>query len=215
MVKLTDSIVFSLALTRPAAAQQSSGGFNSDLGSMAFGGFPPNINLTNTSVTAPIQGFVVGTGPSNATDAVDLYWTVDVQSFSCEGCNITGSTFSNETILDSGTVLYICYPNCSHQQSTTGTALNLLPANVVEAFAAACSPPATLVTTGAFAGLYQVDCNATVPPFEVQIGGTTFTVDPKDNLLSSGTTDENGKEICGLATTTDMLKGATSDFLIL
>jgi hypothetical protein len=115
MVKLIDSTVFSLALTRPTAAQQSSGGFNPDLGSMAFGGFPPNINLTNTSVTAPIQGFVVGTGPSNATDAVDLYWTVDVQSFGCEGCNVTGSTFSNETILDSGTVLYICYPNCSHQ----------------------------------------------------------------------------------------------------
>jgi hypothetical protein len=73
-----------------------------DLGSIAFGGLPPNVNLTGTSVTVPVQGYAIGNGPSNDTGAVDLFWTVDVQSYGCQGCNINGSTFSNNTILDSG-----------------------------------------------------------------------------------------------------------------
>jgi hypothetical protein len=72
-----------------------------------------------------------------------------------------------------------------------------------------------LNTTGALPGLYRVDCNTTVPPSEVQVGGVTFIVDPKANLLLSGLIDESGQEICVLATNTDILQALTSDFLIL
>jgi hypothetical protein len=37
---------------------------------------------------------------------------------------------------------------------------------------------------------------------EVQIGGTTFVADPKDNLLATGLKDENRMDIGGLWTTT-------------
>jgi hypothetical protein len=50
---------------------------------------------------------------------------------------------------------------------------------------------------------------------EVQIGGTTFIVDPKDNFLVTGLKDENGTDICGLGTTTEQLVDVPSDMFIL
>jgi hypothetical protein len=48
-------------------------------------------------------------------------------------------------------------------------------------------------------GAYVAACNATIPEFFVRIAGTTFTVDPKDNILPIGT-DDSGAEACILAT---------------
>lgn len=80
----------------------------------------------------------------------------------------------------------------------TGTTLNYVPTDVADAFAAAFDPPAKFSEDE---GLYVTTCNATIPLFTVDIGGTTFTVDQADNILPLGTTDSEGNELCGSGTT--------------
>jgi hypothetical protein len=48
-------------------------------------------------------------------------------------------------------------------------------------------------------GAYIAACNATIPEFFVRIADTTFTVDPKDNILPIGT-DDSGADVCVLGT---------------
>lgn len=80
----------------------------------------------------------------------------------------------------------------------TGTTLNYVPTDVADAFAAAFDPPAKFSEDE---GLYVTTCNATIPLFTVDIGGTTFTVDQADNIIPLGTTDSKGNELCGSGTT--------------
>jgi hypothetical protein len=73
-----------------------------------------------------------------------------------------------------------------------GTTLNYVPTDIAKAYNAKFSPPATYVEDE---DTYYVDCKAKVPAFSVKIGGQSFAVDGRDNVLPVGT-DEDGNEVC-------------------
>ncbi|KAF7345601.1 Acid protease [Mycena venus] len=170
--------IFSVALNRGTFKQEENDTFDANLGFLSFGGIAPVPVAAHTSVTVPIQGYTTTTVlPSNAPTAAFFWYTVDVQSYTFPGS--TGlPTASNNTILD------------------TGTTLNKVPAPVAAAFAAAFVPPAAF---NADFGLYLVDCNATAPEFRVTIGGTTFTIDTRDQIWPAGF-DAEGNLLCATGT---------------
>jgi hypothetical protein len=139
-----------------------------DLGYLAFGGIAP-VSTTTPTVTVPVQGYTVSTG----SDEVFMFYTVDIDSYIFDGStSLTGT--EKQAILD------------------TGSTLNSLPTDVAKAYNAKFVPPATLDQVS---NLYLVDCNATVPMFEVEIGGSSFSIDSKDQILPAGT-DASGNKIC-------------------
>lgn len=73
----------------------------------------------------------------------------------------------------------------------TGTTLNSLPTDVAKAYNAKFVPPATFDQAS---NEYFVDCNAIAPTLGVTIGGSTFTIDGKDQILPR--TDASGNTIC-------------------
>ncbi|KAJ7881202.1 aspartic peptidase domain-containing protein [Mycena leptocephala] len=162
---------FSLALNRGSPSPNST--VDPNLGFIAFGGMPPVV-LDKTAVTVPVQGYSTTTDdPSNAKDAVFFYYTVDVDGYVFPGSTKL-ATKNNNTILDSGTTL------------------NLLPTKVAKAYNAQFSPKATFDQDS---GLYFVACNATVPTFSVTLGGKSFPIDARDQILNAGT-DDDGNVVC-------------------
>ncbi|KAJ6457398.1 aspartic peptidase domain-containing protein [Mycena vitilis] len=161
---------FSLALSRGALDTNAT--VDQNLGFLAFGGMPP-VTLDKTAVTVPVQGYSASTGEPSSTDAVFFYYTIDVESYVFPGSTKV-STASNNTIVDSGTTL------------------NLVPSKVAKAYNAQFEPKATLDKES---GLYLVDCNATVPAFSVTLGGKSFPVDARDQILEAGT-DDAGNVVC-------------------
>ncbi|KZP11137.1 acid protease [Athelia psychrophila] len=106
-----------------------------------------------------------------------FFYTVDIGEYifpgsTAKGLGLTGA--GKQAILD------------------TGTTLNYVPTKLAKAYNAQFSPPAKFV---ADEDTYYVACNATVPAFDVVIGGKTFTVDAKDQILPSGT-NAKGEELC-------------------
>jgi hypothetical protein len=71
----------------------------------------------------------------------------------------------------------------------SGTTLLYAPSSTAKAINSLFSPKAT--TQG---GTYVVDCNAKVPSLAVKIGGVSFTINPKDMVLS----DPSGLCISGI-----------------
>jgi len=164
---------FSIALDRGTFDQQENDPFDPNLGFLSFGGIAP-VPVVNTAVTVPIQGYSATTGiPENGPGSEFFFYTVDVQAYTFPGSNRV-VTANNNTILD------------------TGTTLNFVPTDVAASYNAQFHPPAVLDTD---ADLYVVDCNAQVPEFNVIIGGKTFTIDGRDQILPAGT-DDNGNIIC-------------------
>ncbi|KAJ7214524.1 acid protease [Mycena pura] len=168
---------FSIAINRGTFDQQENDPFDPNLGFLSFGGIAP-VPVTGTTVTVPIEGYSVTTGiPSSVPNSPFFFYTVNVESYTFPGSKRV-NTANNNTILDSGTTL------------------NFVPTDVITAYAARFNPPATL---DADVGLYLVACNATVPEFLVNIGGKSFSVDARDQVLPAGTDDE-GNIICILGT---------------
>ncbi|KAF7344192.1 Acid protease [Mycena venus] len=164
---------FSVALDRGTFDQQENDPFDPNLGFLSFGGIAP-VPVTNTAVTVPVQGYSATTGiPSNGPGSEFFFYTVDVEAYTFPGSNRV-VTANNNTILD------------------TGTTLNFVPTDVAAAYNAQFHPPATLDEDF---GLFVVDCNARVPQFGVVIGGKTFQIDARDQILPAGT-DDNGNIIC-------------------
>ncbi|KAJ7663837.1 acid protease [Mycena polygramma] len=186
---------FSLALNRGANGNSSE---DSNLGFIAFGGTPP-VDLGNTTVTVPIQGYSI-TGsdtvpiaePSNSKEAVYLSYTVDVEAYVFPG-STAADTASNNTILDSGTTL------------------NVVPSKVAEAYNAQFVPKATFDTQ---VGLYTVACNASVPAFSVMLGGQSFTIDARDQIVQNF--HEDGTVFCvsGTQAATDDPSGGPDLFIL-
>jgi hypothetical protein len=145
--------VFSIALNRGPYATVASGGHDTGLGYLAFGGIAP-VPVTNASVTVPTRMYHT---PINTTERA--YYLVDVAHYRFPGAN---GTDAGQAILDSGTTL------------------NYLPSAVAAKYNAAFDPPAVY---SAEYGVYTVACNATVPSFSVVVGGTTFTIDAQDQIL--------------------------------
>ncbi|KAJ7692919.1 aspartic peptidase domain-containing protein [Mycena rosella] len=169
---------FSISLNRPTFNQQAHDPFDPHLGFLAFGGSVP-IPITDTAVTVPIQRYAANAAhifvPSDAANATFTWYTVDIDSYTFPGSS-TVPTTNNNTILD------------------TGTTLNWVPTAVAVAYNAQFSPPATLDSD---LGVYVVDCNATAPPFSVVLGGTSFAVDPRDQIVPQANhKDVDGNTIC-------------------
>ncbi|KAJ6616852.1 aspartic peptidase domain-containing protein [Mycena sp. CBHHK59/15] len=159
---------FSLSLDRGTAAGQHSPHTDPHLGYLAFGGIAP-VAVTATSVTVPVQGYSLETHtPTTGAKATYLYYTVDVQNYTFPGSSVVLTT-SNSTILDSGTTL------------------NLVPSSVARAYNAGFGTWRS--------GSYYVDCNARAPPFAVVLGGQTFTIDGRDQIVYAGK-DAEGNDLC-------------------
>ncbi|KAJ7277450.1 acid protease [Mycena rebaudengoi] len=159
---------FSLALNRGTPAGQHSEHTDPNLGYLAFGGIAP-VSVTSTSVTVPIQGYSMATRtPTSGSNSTFFYYTVDVQKYVFPG-STTVHTASNSTIVDSGTTL------------------NLVPSHVARAYNAGFG---TLRD-----GSYYVDCKAQAPPFTVVLGGKSFTIDGRDQIVPVGK-DAKGQDLC-------------------
>lgn len=68
-----------------------------------------------------------------------------------------------------------------------------MPHAVAAKYNAAFVPPAT--NSDRYGG-YVVVCGAKVPDFEVMIGGETFIIDARDQLLPLGVKNDRGQELC-------------------
>ncbi|KAF7371069.1 Acid protease [Mycena sanguinolenta] len=158
---------FSLALNRGALTVNTTEDPN--LGFLAFGGTPP-VTLDTTAVTVPIHwGYSATTGdPSTKSNAVFLYYTVDVAGYTFPG-STSVTTKNNNTIVDSGTTL------------------NYLPTKVAKAYNAQFVPKAKLDKDS---GLYFVECNATVPAFSILEAGT----DDDGNIVCISGTQDGGED---------------------
>ncbi|KAJ7033574.1 acid protease [Mycena alexandri] len=163
---------FSIALNRGTFDQQENDPFDPNLGFLSFGGIAP-VPVVNTAVTIPVEGYATTGIPSNGPGSDFFFYTVNVEAYTFPGSNHV-VTANNNTILD------------------TGTTLDFVPTPVIEAYAAQFKPKAVLDEDF---GLYVVACNATVPPLGVTIGGKTFTIDARDQIIPAGTDDE-GNIIC-------------------
>ncbi|KAF8188903.1 acid protease [Mycena galopus ATCC 62051] len=164
---------FSVALDRGTFDQQENDPFDPNLGFLAFGGIAP-VPVVDTAVTIPVQGYSATTGdPENGPGSEFFFYTLDIEAYTFPGSSHL-VTANNNTILD------------------TGTTLNYVPTPIIEAYAAQFHPKAVLDEDF---DLYVVACNATVPAFDVTIGGKTFSVDARDQILPAGTDDE-GNIIC-------------------
>ncbi|KAJ7107936.1 aspartic peptidase domain-containing protein [Mycena epipterygia] len=163
---------FSISLDRATLKQEANDPFDPNLGLLAFGGIAP-VPVLKTSVKVPVQGYTpqVPGVPSNAPDAQFFWYTLDIDSFTFPGSS-TVITKNNNTIFD------------------TGNTLNFVPSAVAVAYNAQFSPPATLDATGT----YVVACNATAPAFAVVLGGTSFKIDPRDQIMVQK--DANGTTFC-------------------
>lgn len=134
-------------------------------GYMAFGGLPP-VNYTGSFASTPIQ---VTNNPGFSGSGSFLFYTITPDAVSYKGAP---SKQKDAWIVDSGTTLV-------YAPSTVAAAINKL-----------FSPPATLTQ-----GLYAVNCNAVVPSVGIKIGGQTFTINPKDMML---TDSSSGQCISGI-----------------
>lgn len=75
----------------------------------------------------------------------------------------------------------------------SGTTLNYLPYNLTRQIARAFDPPAEY---DAFYGLFEADCNATVPDVSVTIGGTNFHMAAEDILLTGDLGYDSDTGLC-------------------
>jgi hypothetical protein len=159
--------VFSISLNRGSWPKQVNSSFDPHLGYLAFGGIAP-VPVTNVSVTVPIQGYKVS---SSKTPLYEFYNT-----------NIDAYVFPGSTkVKTAGTAIL-----------DSGTTLNYVPSAVAKAYNAKWVPPAKFV---ADEDTYYVNCNATAPAFSVVIGGKSFSIDGRDQVLPGGT-DEKGNLLC-------------------
>ncbi|KAF7977087.1 hypothetical protein HWV62_4665 [Athelia sp. TMB] len=176
---LADGVIkkpyFSVALNRGSSPANENSTYDTNLGYLAFGGIAP-VKTTGSAVTVPVQH----TNFSPAGNKTDYYfYTVDIDNYIFPSSNATGLGLTGsgkQAILD------------------TGTTVNWVPTELAKAYNAQFEPPATYVEDQ---GYYFVQCNATVPEFDVVIGGKTFTIDTKDQILHwQWNTNESGEDLC-------------------
>ncbi|KAF8142599.1 aspartic peptidase domain-containing protein [Mycena galopus ATCC 62051] len=170
--KKVENPYFSIALDRGSFEQEQNDNFDPNLGFLSFGGIAP-VPVLKNSVTVPIQGFSTTTAQTGLPGSNLFFYTVDVESYTFPGSDKV-TTVNNNTVLD------------------TGTTVNYFPSPVAAAYAAQFSPPAVEDPN---TGLYTVACNAAVPDFAVTIGGKTFPIDKRDQIIPTGK-DANNNTVC-------------------
>ncbi|KAJ7123507.1 aspartic peptidase domain-containing protein [Mycena epipterygia] len=186
--KVNDPYFF-ISLDRPRFEQQVNDPFDPKLGFLAFGGMVP-VPVLDTAVTVPVQGYSKGV-PSNSSTAQFQWYSLDIDAYVFPGSQDV-VTANNATFLDSGTTL------------------NWVPTPVAEAYNAQFSPPATLNSTS---GMYVVECNATAPEFAVVVGGVSFTIDPRDQVVPQGK-DADGNTVCVSGTQDEGPVGNGNTFIL-
>lgn len=137
-------------------------------GYIAFGGLPAAVTTNGSFASTPIQVLTAQGGTA------DTFYTITPDAIVYTGAAAKNSA---QYIVDSG------------------TSLTYLPTAVVKSVAALFSPQATFDSSQ---GVYFVTCTATAPNFGVKIGGTTFTVSPKDLILKGQKDPSTGKCVLGL-----------------
>lgn len=163
-----------MALNRGSFTAMENATYDPNLGYLAFGGIAP-VKTTDTATTVPVQVTTFALSTGNETGF--FYYTIDIDEYV-----FPGSTSKGLGLTGAGRQAYL----------DTGSNLNYVPTNLAKAYNAEFKPAATFVEDE---NTYYVLCNATVPKFDVVIGGKTFAVDAKDQIVPSGT-DGKGKEVC-------------------
>ena len=126
------------------------------------------VDVTDTSVTVPIQGFTVSSSPNKEF----FFYSVDIDAYTFPG---------SESLSTNGTSIL-----------DTGTTLLYIPTRLADAYHAQFNPPVTFDDN---VGAYVVPCDATAPPFSVVIGRTSFSLTNADVILPIGTLDD-GTPFC-------------------
>lgn len=147
-------------------------------GYIAFGGLPAAVTTNGSFASTSIQVLTAQGG------SADTFYTITPDALVYKGAATKNSA---QYIVDSG------------------TSLTYLPTTVAKTVAGLFSPKATLDSSQ---GAYFVSCTATAPSFGVKIGGTTFTLNPKDLILQGQKDTTTGKCLLGL---TD---GGTGPFIL-
>ncbi|KAL4978993.1 aspartic peptidase domain-containing protein [Aspergillus desertorum] len=162
---------FSLALQRLDGDQETGDG-----GVLVLGGLP-DVKLANNFTTVAAEYYKAAEFRSDNGTRLRSYWATTVQKITY-GDN-GEHTASYQTIVDSG------------------APMNYVPTEVADGFNQRFSSRAQWDDTQ---GAYLVDCDADAPDFAVQLGGTTFKLNPADLILHSGV-EYGGEEICVSAVT--------------
>lgn len=129
----------------------------------------PEVSALDIVATVPLQQQVYNS--TNGTTSAYTYYVVNVDDYGYQAVSAklnATSISTNNTILDSGTTL------------------NYLRDDLVEAFNGAFTPPSWY---DAEQGIWKADCGATAPVMKVTIGNQTFSIDPKDQVLFDGGID--------------------------
>ncbi|KAL4929755.1 aspartic peptidase domain-containing protein [Aspergillus undulatus] len=171
---------FSLALDRLDSNQE-----NGDGGVMVLGGVP-NVSLSSNWTTVSAEYYEAADLRSANGTRLRSYWATTVERLTYGGDG--EYTDSYQTIVDSG------------------APMNYVPYEVAEAYNDLYSPRGSWSD---MQGTYIVDCGATAPDFSVQVGGTTFTLNPVDLILHTGE-EYNDEELC-LSTITRGLETAVDE----
>ncbi|KAL4987936.1 aspartic peptidase domain-containing protein [Aspergillus falconensis] len=162
---------FSLALKRLDGDKETGDG-----GVLVLGGLP-DVELANNFTTVAAEYYKAAEFRSDNGTRLRSYWATTVQKVTY-GDN-GEHTASYQTIVDSG------------------APMNYVPTEVADGFNRGFSSSAQWDDTQ---GAYLVDCDADAPDFAVQLGGTTFKLNPADLILRSGV-EFGGEEICVSAVT--------------
>ncbi|KAL4918378.1 aspartic peptidase domain-containing protein [Aspergillus aurantiobrunneus] len=166
---------FSLALRRLPADQESGDG-----GYMVLGGLP-DVELSSDWTTVAAEYYRDADLRSQNGTRLRSYWATTVQRLTY-GDN-GEHTESYQTVVDSG------------------APMNYVPRAVAEEYNGLFSPAGSW---NEVQQAYQVDCDSEAPNFAVQVGGTTFDLNPDDLILHTGTQDLGGDELCLSAITPGM-----------
>ncbi|KAK3303818.1 aspartic peptidase domain-containing protein [Chaetomium strumarium] len=144
---------------------------------LALGGLPPVEVDETTWARTPIHGMKAVPQWGFETDEKGMY-IIKPDAFVVEKAG--NSTSSGDVIRNTTQIPVLI---------DVGATLSYLPKAIVNPLYAAFDPPAQYLSSG---GLFFAPCNATVPRFGVQIGGSTFYMAPED-LLRQTARDPTGE----------------------
>ncbi|KAL4804980.1 aspartic peptidase domain-containing protein [Aspergillus unguis] len=177
---------FSLAFDRLESGQETGDG-----GVMVLGGVA-DVSTKGNWTTVPAEIYEDADLRAKNGSEVRSYWATTVQKVAYGDGDDSGEyTDSYQTIVDSG------------------APLTYVPRKVADAWNALFDTPGqwSSVQQG-----YFVNCDDEVPPFSVQLGGKTFTLDSRDLVLHTGE-EYAGVEICisGVTRGQEMQVGEETD----
>ncbi|MCJ1303494.1 hypothetical protein MMC08_006304 [Hypocenomyce scalaris] len=147
-------------------------------GYLAIGGLPPVI-FTPVFASSPIQVLAVETVAGSATTGQYSFYTITIGGLVYSGSQNTNYTQGGWPSPFAASA----DPSQFQVIIDSGTTLIYLPIGIADAINALFDPPGVYNDTQA---AYTVACNAAVPSLGIEIGGTTFDINPVDMILPAG-----------------------------